>query len=105
MVRGRKDVVWAAYLTPVDLVMIGERVDHDGWYPMETFERLGIGILREIALGQVEGVRMWGRFQLDAVLKAHPNLLAAGDPRETLMRFQVLRRSFFDYDALDVAHL
>jgi hypothetical protein len=29
-------------------------------------------------------------------------LLAKNDPRESLMRFHVLRQSFFDYPALDV---
>jgi hypothetical protein len=62
MVRGRKDVEWKKYLEPEDFVVLSQVIDPDGWYSMETFERLGVGILREIAHGQLEGVRMWGRF-------------------------------------------
>ena len=102
MVRGQKNVDWAPYLTPEDLGILAEKIDPKGWYPMETFERLGIGILREVALGQLDGVRMWGRFQVDPVLKLFPTLLAAGEPRETMMRFGVLADSFFDYGALRV---
>ena len=67
---------------------------------METFERLGVAILKEVALGQVDAVRMWGRFQTDALAKLYPELVAAGDPRDTLYRFQVLRARLFDYDAV-----
>jgi hypothetical protein len=45
---------------------------------------------------------MWGRFQVELLRKPYPALVAKGDPRDTLMRFQILRKSFFDYDALDV---
>jgi hypothetical protein len=102
MIRGRKDVEWWKYLQPDDMRHLVGRVDKDAWYPMDTFERLGVCILRTIAGGQLDAVTMFGRFQLMNVVRAHPNLLAEGEPRETLMRFQVLRRTFFDYDALDV---
>jgi UTP--glucose-1-phosphate uridylyltransferase len=77
-------------------------IDPDAWYPMATFERFGLGILREIAHGQLEGVRMWGRFQLDPVCKRYPMLVAKGDPRDSMMRFGVLADSFFDCGALAV---
>jgi len=102
MVRGRKDVDWRKYLEAEDFATLSQVIDPDGWYAMETFERLGIGILREIALGQLEGVRMWGRFQLDQVRKHYHALIAPGEPMETMMRFRVLANSFFDFGALRV---
>ena len=45
-------------------------------------------------------VREWGRMSIDWLCAVHPNLVAPDDPRESLMRFQVLRQSFFDYPAL-----
>lgn len=69
---------------------------------METFERYGVAILREIAHGQLDAVRMWGRIQVDALHALHPTLLAPGDVPDTMMRFQVMRQSFFDFDALEV---
>jgi hypothetical protein len=102
MVRSRKDVPWWKHLQPEDMRHLATRADDGGWYPMETFERLGLCILHTLAHGQLEAVTMFGRFQVSTVLAAHPDLLAPGEPRETLMRFQVLRKTFFDYDALDV---
>lgn len=102
MIRSRKDVDWSRHLTSEDLAHLDASIDPAGWYPMESFERMGNAILREIAGGQLDGVRMWGRFQTDAIVRLHPNLLSDHNPPETLCRFQVLRRGFFDYDALDL---
>jgi len=102
MARGRKDVRWADHLEAEDLMCLAQKVDPEGWYPMETFERLGVAILKEVALGQLDGVRMWGRFQVPGVRKQFPMLVADGEPRETMMRFGVLADSFFDYGALAV---
>lgn len=102
MLRGRKEIDWARHLDSSDLVWLTQPIDPAGWYPMESFERMGIAILHEIARGQQEGVRMWGRFQVAPSQRQFPDLLAPGSPRETLMRFRVLSRGFFDYDAIDI---
>jgi hypothetical protein len=105
MIRGHKRVDWTPYLQPEDRELLAQPIDVAGWYPMETFERLGIAIVREIARGQLMAVRMWGRFQIEMVRSVHPTLVADDDPRETLLRFQTLRHAFFDYDALDVVEV
>jgi len=100
MIRSAKNVDWSKYLHPEDLDIAQAEIAPDAWYPMESFERYGVGILTEIARGQLAAVRMWGRFQLDGARLVHPSLVAPGEPRETMMRFQVLRKTFFDFDAV-----
>jgi hypothetical protein len=102
MIRSQKQIDWTVHLYPEDLKIIDEKVDPEAWYPMETFERLGLGILRTIAMGQLDAVRMWGGFQVGSVRRMLPNLIAEGDPQETMMRFRVLATSFFDFGALKV---
>jgi hypothetical protein len=102
MIRGNKAVDWSRYLEPADEEWLAAKIDPEGWYPMETFERFGVGIVREVARGQLAAVEMWGRFQVETVCRAFPMLVAKGDPRETLMRFHALHRGFFDYDAVTV---
>src|SRR5258708_1193632 len=102
MLRSRGDIDWSQRLEPADLGYLVQRIDRDGWYPMETFERMGNAILAEIAQGSLEAVRMFGRVSVDWLCKMCDNLVAPGDPRDTIMRFQVLRRSFFDYAALEM---
>jgi hypothetical protein len=72
---------------------------------METFERMGLAILDEIALGQLGAVRMFGRASVAWLSRTHDTLVAPGDPRDTLMRFQVLRSTFFDYSALEIGSI
>lgn len=105
MIRSRKDVDWTLQLERIDLDYLKQRIDPERWYPMSTFERFGNAILREVAGCELEAVRMWGRMQVDQLRAAAPQLVAAGDPVETLMRFRVLRGTFFDFEALQVPTL
>ena len=102
MIRGHKTVEWRQHLHDDDLRYLLARVEPDAWYPMATFERMGNAILREIANGDVEAARMWGRISVDQLRLTTPSLVADGDPLDTLMRFRVLRSTFFDFEALDV---
>ena len=105
MLRSRKDIDWSQHLSPQDVAYLTQRIEPDTWYPMETFERMGVAILSQLAGGDLGTVRLFGRLSIDWLCKEHGNLLAPGDPRDTLMRFQVLRRTFFDYAALETSAL
>jgi hypothetical protein len=105
MIRNQKGVDWSALLTAEDLAYLTSRVDPNDWYPMATFERIGVAILREVARADLDAVRMWGRLSVPALRVAQPMLLAAGDPVETLMRFRVLRSTYFDFEALQIPTL
>ncbi len=105
MIRGHKQHDWQTQLPPEDLSYLRARIEPAGWYPMATFERMGNAILTNIALDQLEAVRMWGRFSVDELRAAHPALVVPGDPVETLQRFRVMRATFFDFPALEIALL
>lgn len=105
MLRSRKDVDWSGRLTAEDLVALNTRVEPDGWYPMATFERMGLAILNVIADGDLQMVREFGKASVDWLTYTQPMLVAKDDPRESLMRFHVLRQSFFDYLAVEVKKL
>jgi hypothetical protein len=102
MLRASSSVDWSRRLQPVDLGYLVQRIDPEGWYPMETFERMGLAILAEIAGGELQAVRAFGRASVEWQCQKFNSLVAPDDPRDTLMRFQVLRRSFFDYAALEI---
>ena len=105
MIRSNKSFDWHAQLAPEDLPFLQVRVDPAGWYPMETFERFGNAILTNIANDDLQAVRMWGRFSVDEQRARAPELVAPGDPMETLQRFRVLRATFFDFPAVEIVML
>ncbi len=105
MLRAKKGVDWSRYLAPQDLPYLEQHIEPEGWYPMATFERMGIAILEEVADKNLGLVEQWGRLSIDWLASLHPNLVSKGEPRESLMRFQVLRQSFFDYPALTIREI
>jgi hypothetical protein len=105
MIRSQKQVDWTRHLAPEDLPYLRVKIDPAGWYPMTTFERFGNAILEEVAHGDLEAVRMWGRFSVDQLRAENPALVAPGNPVDTLMRFRVLRSTYFDFEALAVPTL
>jgi hypothetical protein len=105
MIRATKDVDWSTKLEPVDLSFVLQRVTKDRWYPMASFERLGEVILHEVAKGDLNLVRVWGRFSADPLHDENPELVAPSDPVDTLMRFRVLRSTYFDFEALRILTL
>jgi hypothetical protein len=105
MVRGNKDLPWAAQLLPEDRPYLQQRIDESAWYPMGTFERLGLAILRLVAKGNLTLVRSWGRLSAVEMAGSFDGLVVARDPRETLMRIQVVRRSLFDFETVRVLEI
>ena len=105
MIRSKKDVDWASQLEREDMFYLRSKIEPLEWYPMETFERFGNAILREIAASNVEAVRMWGEMSVDQLCIASPNLVAEGDPVEAMMRFRVQRATYFDFEALEIPTL
>lgn len=104
MLRSQKTTDWSRYLEPEDLSFLVQRIQLGDWYPMATFERMGIAILREIAQGDLGSARAWGRAQVEWLSQLHEGLIVTGDACESLARFQVLRNSFFDYPAVRISH-
>lgn len=105
MIRRHKNVDWSRWLEPQDLAFVAERVIPDAWYPMDTFQRLSAAILETVGEGDLERVRAWGRGTAERLRESYPGLVAPGDPRESLMRFQVVRQTFFDFAAVTVQEL
>lgn len=105
MLRAHRGRTWREFLAPQDLPFIEQTIGLDAWFPMETFERLGIAVFQAIAEGDLGLVRDWGRASVARVVGANENVLVPGDPRESLMRFFVLRRSLFDFEALTMLQL
>jgi hypothetical protein len=105
MIKSRKDLDWSKYLQPEDSVFLQEKILGYEWYPMLTFERMGIGIVKEIARDNLEIVRLWGRIQAEELTRTYDSLIHLGNPQESLIQFQLLRKEFFNFDPIRVVEL
>jgi hypothetical protein len=105
MIRRRKDIDWMRTLRVEDSALVQQRIDPDAWYPMASFERLGVAILQNFEGAGLDAVRMWGTFSAHQFVREHPSLVAPSDPIETLMRLKVQRATLFDFPAFDMPTL
>jgi hypothetical protein len=100
MLRAHKGTDWSKRLLADDVLFLQMSIHPDGWYPMDTFERMGNEILRTVARGDLMAVRRWGRLAVDQLRAAQSTLVADVDPMKSIRRFQVLRSTYFDFDAI-----
>lgn len=105
MIRAHKAVDWTRHLPIEDRRFLEVRIEPQLWYPMATFERMGLAILDELGRGDPMSAQAWGRYSTELLARAQPDLLVPDDPRESLMRFQVMRGSFFDFPAVGVGEI
>lgn len=96
----RQVPTWRDVLSSADAALVAERVDVDAWYPMASFERMGLAILDHVVRGEVDSIRLWGRQQVQAILAYLPALRVDDDPRDAIMRFQTFLSSLFDFPAV-----
>lgn len=101
-IRAHKQVHWLEHFRLEDLPYLTDHIDGNAWYPMETFERMGMAILKLVANRDLERVREFGRAQVDWLLPKHVDLLVTKDAVATIIQFQRHRQGFFDFPALEV---
>ena len=102
MVRSRRLTDVGGHLLETDRAFLGQRIEPDGWYPMESFERLGLVILDELVGRERDAVRLWGRSIITNVVQFVPSLVARGDARESIVRLGRFLGSLFDFPAIEV---
>ena len=105
MIRRRKNVDWEGILPPADLVYVWQQIRPNDWYPMATFECLGIAILDHLDGASLDAVRLWGRFSAQQFVGGQDTLIVDREPVESLMRLRVMRSTLFDFPAFDVPML
>ena len=93
---------WRELVEPEDRALLEARVELEGWYPMNAFERLGLTVLRQVVGGETDAIRLWGRSQVQTALLALPELASPDDPRDSVMRFQNYLGSLFDFPVVSV---
>ena len=94
--------MWRELVGLDDRALLETRVELDGWYPMDAFERLGLVVLKHVVAGETDAIRLWGRSQVQTALLALPELASPNDPRDSVMRFQNYLASLFDFQVVSV---
>ncbi len=67
LIRDNKDKDWDKYLTDEDWEIINRRVLPSLWYPVESVTRCGKAVFYEIAGGDLNTVKQFGKFNADTL--------------------------------------
>lgn len=100
IIRAFKEVPWAQHLLEEDMVWLSQKIEDDLWYPMGSYERMGLAIMDKVAGGSLSLIRRWGRETVAALHEKHPHMIVEGDPQETFRRFDNFREILFDFPAV-----
>jgi hypothetical protein len=95
LIRANRDKNWDKYLEPADWEIINSTLLPSVWYPYETFNRTGKAVFHEIAKGNLEVTRAFGKMFADHLADIYQNILVPGNPAATIAKIYALQGSFF----------
>lgn len=95
LINANKDRDWDKYLEASDWEIVNNRVLSSVWYPYDSFNRIGKAVFHEVAGGNLEVVRTFGRLFADNLVKVYKNVFIEGDPAATIGKIYSLQGSFF----------
>jgi len=93
-----KHLPWNRYLTAQDLELVQGTVLPSTWYPLDTYQHLGLAVYELLGQGKPENARTWGRESLGRLIRGvYKNALLKGDPLEAIKGFIALRKTLIDF--------
>ncbi len=95
LIRSNKGLNWDKWLEPEDWEVINSEVLASKWYPYALFRRLGWASYQEVAGGDPERVKSFGRFNMQNMLQLYHNLRVPGDPVASVNKMARIWRNFF----------
>lgn len=96
IIRANPDKNWDRWLTPEDWEIIRGKVLPSQRYPYKTFRNIGFAVFKEIAGGDLNVARQFGRFTMKNWIEIYrTSILVPGDPVHSLQKLAKLRRNFF----------
>ncbi len=101
LIRANKDRDWNRWLEPEDWQVINGELLTSQWYPYRLFKRLGWAAYQEIAGGDPELVRTFGRFNMKNLLQVYHNLLVPGDPLASIRKIAWSWANFFQGEGVE----
>ena len=101
LIRAHKDIDWDKWLADEDWEIINSNLMASSWYPYLLFSRMGWAAYQEIAGGDPEMIRAFGRFNMQNLLKVYKNLLTPNDPVASVTKVARTWGNFFQGDGVE----
>jgi hypothetical protein len=102
-IKANKSGVYDKFLAAEDKSIISQRILPSAWYPYETFRRCFNAVFEVDAKRNLETVKNWGVLYGQKIMTdLYKGLLKQGEPLDSLKKYQVYIRNFFDFGKIEV---
>jgi hypothetical protein len=98
MIRATPDLPWADHLPAEDLELVNQMILPASWYPLESFQRIGLAVFKLVAKENYDMLRAYGRSQADKLHQENPGMVSQGRPGDTLEKQRVIQQRFYSFD-------
>jgi len=98
MIRGNPDLPWSDHLAPQDLDLIDQMILPASWYPMESFQRIGLAIFKLVVKENYELLRAYGRSLADKLHEENPGMVCEGRPSGTLEKHRTIQERQYSFE-------
>lgn len=95
LIHAFKDKNWDKYLEAADWDIVRSKVLPSGWYPYDSFNRIGRAVFCEVAGQNLDIAKGFGKSFADSILQIYKNLVVPGDPGATIGKIYALQGTFF----------
>ncbi|HUT54556.1 MAG TPA: hypothetical protein VM658_14295 [bacterium] len=103
VIRAFKDLPWDRYLKPEDFEIVKTMVIPTAWYPIETYQRMGLAVYKLVAKESEDVVRKFGQAAMKELLEGpYRPFLVKNDPFEAVAKFFELRKSLFTFSKMAI---
>jgi hypothetical protein len=99
IIRSNPDKNWDRWLTPEDWEIIQGKILPSQRYPYKNFRNISFAVFKEIAGGDLNVARQFGRFTMKNWIEIYKtSILVPGDPVRSIEKLVLIRRKFMDIE-------
>ena len=102
-VRADKSGACDKNLTDEDRKAISGKILASSWYPFDIYKNCVNAVVKEIAKGNMELLRQWGRDFVDSTYKhIYKNLFSEKNPKRAMKGHQMMFKTLYDFVSMDL---
>lgn len=103
LIRAFRSEPWESYLKPEDWEIVNGMVIPTSWYPIESYQRIGLAVYQLVAKGNADVIVSFGRAAMDELFKGpYRPFLDKNDPFAATQKFLELRKPIFNFSKMQM---
>lgn len=98
MIETSPGLPWSDHLLPEDLELIGQMILPASWYPVESFQRIGLAAFVLLAKENYAIIRAYGRSLADKLNEEYPGMVCKGRASGTIEKHRAIQERLYSFE-------